>query len=419
MTLLDLSNITHTAGKIGSVTPIHVLPVVAGDTIDFNAAAVLEMRAYKRGIVLDAQVDVATFFVPHRHIYGDSWIDYLREGRDTVVTFPERSTSHIPRFLPWCERQTELPAWLTDSYFRIWSRYYRPPNQGIAEINELPSQLPVEWREFGWPAANLPAIWNSGVKTQPTAAQRELDVSGGQLDMIDLADKANEYASALDRDWQGNYYTDLLKTIWGGSASKDADQRPTLVWHDSQNTSGQNIYGTGGTNLAANAGRSHAVINHRFPRRFFPEHGTLMTLACLRFEPVNVKEMHYLANSGKTGYADFACDPRFISGQAPVQHNVQDFFETAQTTQLMYQPHSQWWRMQPNWVSLNISDLKGYPYATEVPSNDDQTVLVNMSDFDDIFTGGDQFHWECRTGIDLNVNRAIPSPMQTAYNGAP
>lgn len=419
MTAISLGNLTHAAGKIGSVTPLNVIPVVAGDSISMDSMIVLELRAYVRGIVLDAQVDTCTFFVPHRHIYGQDWIDFLREGRDTSITFPERNTSHIPRFLPWMERQTDLPAYMTDGYFRIWSRYFRPPNQGIPEIMQIPATLPVEWREFGWPAAHLPSIWNGGVRTQPSDAQRELDVSGGVVDMVDLTDKSNEYASQLDRDWMGNYYNDMLKVVWHGHSGTDADERPTLIWHNSQRTSGQNIYGTSATNLAANAGRSHAVINHSFPKRFFGEHGMLWTVQVVRFDPIHLREKHYLSASGKSTYAELACDPRFISGQKPVLHNVKDFFETAQNNDLFYQPYGQWYRYQPNWVSYNIEQLKSYPYMRNVPSNDTQAALIQMQDYDQIFSGGGQLHWEARSGFDVDVDRAIPPAMQTAYNGAP
>ena len=416
---VDLGSQTYASGKIGSVTPLCVVPVVAGDSIAMRSLQVMEMRPFVRGIVLDAQIDTCTFFVPHRHIYGADWIKFLREGRDTSVVFPERTTSHIPRFIPWLERQDNLPAWLADGYFKIWNRYFRPPNQGIAEINEMPSTLPAEWREFGYPAAHLPAVWNGGIETQPTDAQRELDVSGGTLDLIDLADKANEYASQLDRDWMGNYYSDMLKVVWHGHAGTDADQRPTLVWHDTQMSSGQNIYGTSGSNLASNAGKSHAVVNHSFPKRFFGEHGALWTVQVVRFEPVHQREIHFLSASGKTSYGEFACDPRYISGQPPVLHNVQDFFDTQQTNDLFYQGFGQWYRSQPNWVSYNVENLDAYPFMSSVPADYEDTSLVKMQDYDKIFQGGGQFHWEARTGFDVSCDRAIPSTMSTAYTGAP
>src|SRR5207237_6382324 len=64
---------------------------------------------------------------------------------------------------------------------------------------------------------------------------------------------------------------------FGGKTSYDADNRPLLVMRSNLWASGYDVDGTDQTSLGQ-----------------FPEHGTMFTLALVRFPPTATKEIQYL-----------------------------------------------------------------------------------------------------------------------------
>src|SRR5437764_899669 len=51
------------------------------------------------------------------------------------------------------------------------------------------------------------------------------------------------------------------------------------------------------------------TYKHSVPRFFVPEHGTMFTLALVRFPPTATKEIQYLNAKGALTYTDIAGDP--------------------------------------------------------------------------------------------------------------
>ena len=83
----DLSHFSMNVGQIGALQTLSTIPVVAGDTLDINLQGVFRLSPLRRNLYLDCMVDLFAFYVPHRHIYGDDWVDFVRQGTDETVTF--------------------------------------------------------------------------------------------------------------------------------------------------------------------------------------------------------------------------------------------------------------------------------------------------------------------------------------------
>src|SRR5690606_21826522 len=58
--------------------------------------------------------------------------------------------------------------------------------------------------------------------------------------------------------------------------------------------SGYDVDGTDQTSLGQFSGRVQQTYKHSVPRFFVPEHGTMFTLALVRFPPTATKEIQYL-----------------------------------------------------------------------------------------------------------------------------
>src|SRR5205823_12651352 len=82
----------------------------------------------------------------------------------------------------------------------------------------------------------------------------------------------------------------------------DADNRPLLVMRSNLWASGYDVDGTDQTSLGQFSGRVQQTYKHSVPRFFVPEHGTMFTLALVRFPPTATKEIQYLNAKGALTY---------------------------------------------------------------------------------------------------------------------
>src|SRR5262249_57425187 len=77
--------------------------------------------------------------------------------------------------------------------------------------------------------------------------------------------------------------------------------------------SGYDVDGTDQTSLGQFSGRVQQTYKHSVPRFFVPEHGTMFTLALVRFPPTATKEIQYLNAKGADRKSGSAGMPRPIS----------------------------------------------------------------------------------------------------------
>src|SRR5438067_4794990 len=59
---------------------ISTTPVIAGDSFEMDAVGALRLSPLRRGLAIDSTVDIFTFYVPHRHVYGEQWIKFMKDG---------------------------------------------------------------------------------------------------------------------------------------------------------------------------------------------------------------------------------------------------------------------------------------------------------------------------------------------------
>src|SRR4051812_20380270 len=76
----DLSHLGFLAGQIGRLITISTTPVIAGDSFEMDAVGALRLSPLRRGLAIDFIVDIFTFYVLHRHVYGEQWIKFMKDG---------------------------------------------------------------------------------------------------------------------------------------------------------------------------------------------------------------------------------------------------------------------------------------------------------------------------------------------------
>src|SRR5438046_443018 len=108
-----------------------------------------------------------------------------------------------------------------------------------------------------------------------------------------------------------------IRLLLTSKTSYDADNRPLLVMRSNLWASGYDVDGTDQTSLGQFSGRVQQAYKHSVPRFFVPEHGTMFTLALVRFPPTATKEIQYLNAKGALTYTDIAGDPVLYGNLPP------------------------------------------------------------------------------------------------------
>src|SRR5690625_6821980 len=91
----DLSHLGFLAGQIGRLITISTTPVIAGDSFAMDAVCSLRLSPLRRGLAIDSTVDIFTFYVPHRHVYGEQWIQFMKDGVNATPLPTVNTTGYI------------------------------------------------------------------------------------------------------------------------------------------------------------------------------------------------------------------------------------------------------------------------------------------------------------------------------------
>src|SRR2546423_14622832 len=76
----DLSHLGFLAGQIGRLITISTTPVIAGDSFEMDAVGTLRLAPLRSGLAIDSTVDIFTFYVRNRHVYGEQWTTIMKSG---------------------------------------------------------------------------------------------------------------------------------------------------------------------------------------------------------------------------------------------------------------------------------------------------------------------------------------------------
>src|SRR5689334_24966963 len=67
----------------------------AGDSFEMDAVGALRLSPLRRGLAIDSTVDIFTFYVPHRHVYGEQWIKFMKDGVNATPLPTVNTTGYI------------------------------------------------------------------------------------------------------------------------------------------------------------------------------------------------------------------------------------------------------------------------------------------------------------------------------------
>src|SRR5207249_1465642 len=117
--------------------------VIAGDSFEMDAVGALRLSPLRRGLAIDSTVDIFTFYVPHRHVYGEQWIKFMKDGVNATPLPTVNTTGYIDHaaFLGTINPDTnKIPKHLFQRYLNIYNNYLKAPwmpDRTEANPNEL------------------------------------------------------------------------------------------------------------------------------------------------------------------------------------------------------------------------------------------------------------------------------------------
>src|SRR5205809_351528 len=126
----DLSHLGFLAGQIGRLITISTTPVIAGDSFEMDAVGALRLSPLRRGLAIDSTVDIFTFYVPHRHVYGEQWIKFMKDGVNATPLPTVNTTGYIDHaaVLGTINPDTnKIPKHLFQGYLNIYNNYFKAP----------------------------------------------------------------------------------------------------------------------------------------------------------------------------------------------------------------------------------------------------------------------------------------------------
>lgn len=426
-----LPHFSMKTGAIGSLQTLSVRPVVAGDSYSMDAKFVFRFSPMRRNLYMDAQVDLAVFFVPHRHIYaansaGSRWPDFMLAGTDEGITLgtDQLAATAVLSCVGYNQFGTATsPRWLTRGYMQIYRNYYAEPSDTTAQAladNYFTTLTAGDAKlAYGLPCCHIKRLINTPLPSTLTSADYSLPLSGGEVNLYELAALKGRLKSETRRDWFALRYRDLMNNVYGSKGVNiDADQRPMLVMRKTQWLSGYDVDGTDAATLGTYSGKAAGLASISFPKKFFPEHGTLWVMALVRFPQVVVNEFNYLASKAEPTYAQIAGDPDIVRRTAPVAVNTNEIIAGGSSVSLGNIPHSQWYREQPHLVHNDYLVSSGHPFLNlNTASTRTQVVYIAHDLYDDVFMTTQLKHWNCQGRIDLDCNSFVPPPEESIFAG--
>lgn len=417
---VPLDHFIMTCGQIGRLQTISRVPVVAGDLIEAHSNLNVSLSPLRQPISMDAHIDVFTFYIPHRHIYGEEWIDFVLDGVESSPlsqfdTISNRAQATFMARNNGVDVQTggTLPKWMWQGYQNIYNNFFKIPY-----LDDLPTSLEAFVADadaalYGAKCAHLKDFWTCPVPPNTSARDTlaiPVDDARAVLDLAGLNSAFGELHTEQERDVFMQRYRDVIKSFKGHTAY-DGDLRPHLMMRSQYWMSGYDVNGTDQTSLGSASGRVSQTLEHKIPKFFVPEHGAIWTVALVRFPPVHAKFNHYLDLKSQPSYLDLMCDAALVNNTPPVELRADEIFSTDVNPDYILGrfAHSQWYRTHPDTIHYNFGLGAGFPFLQGVPTPTNNQLYVESSQYTPMFASNQLGHWNIQGKCNMVASRYIPS----------
>src|SRR5438105_1836505 len=102
----------------------HVVPLFFFQSYDADRDLHSFPTRRSSDLAIDSTVDIFTFYVPHRHVYGEQWIKFMKDGVNATPLPTVNTTGYIDHaaFLGTINPDTnKIPKHLFQGYLNIYN----------------------------------------------------------------------------------------------------------------------------------------------------------------------------------------------------------------------------------------------------------------------------------------------------------
>ena len=418
---IDLSHYVIDCGQIGRLKGLQQIPVLPGDVLSLDYAGVIRLSPLRRNLAIDARVDFFVFFVPHRHVYGQDWIDFMLAGVDETVSLDTVNVGGSNRLHSRGTRASGVvPLWIVSGYNRVWNWFFRVPTVPADEVDDDHIGSSDDDRRYGYRIGPLDTVWTTPPVPTRNAADRRFQLDSNQVDLVRMSQQQARWRTEIERDIFARRYQDLMRRMFGTSVNIDVNERPMLCWRQSMWMSGYDVDGTDQASLGNYSGKAAVVGGFRMPPKRFNEHGNVIVLAAVRFPTLHGGEVHRLEKISNPSYKQFAGDVRVDSREPPASLTPAHIIDgSTSNTSLGEVPHGYWWNYLPSRIHDAYNDLDGFPFwhATKAVTLDNRK-YVDPYIFDDMFATRQLEHWNMQLRGNVMVRRRVPPALASWFAGA-
>src|SRR5437667_454736 len=125
--------------------------------------------------------------VPHRHVYGEQWIKFMKDGVNATPLPTVNTTGYIDHaaFLGTINPDTnKIPKHLFQGYLNIYNNYFKAPwMPDRTEAN--PNELNQDDARYGFRCCHLKNIWTAPLPPE-TELSRQMTTSTTSIDIMGL-----------------------------------------------------------------------------------------------------------------------------------------------------------------------------------------------------------------------------------------
>src|SRR5690625_2394354 len=185
--LHDLSHLDLLVCQIGRLITFSTTPVIAVDSFVIHVVGVLRFSPLRCGHAIVFTVDIITFYDPHRHVYDEQWIKFMKDGVNATPLPTVNTTGYIDNaaFLGTINPDTnKIPKHLFQGYLNIYNNYFKAPwMPDRTEAN--PNELNQDDARYGFRCCHLKNIWTAPLPPE-TELSRQMTTSTTSIDIMGL-----------------------------------------------------------------------------------------------------------------------------------------------------------------------------------------------------------------------------------------
>lgn len=285
----NLSHYHLFTGNMGDLIPAACVEVLPGDSFQGQTSLLVRATPLVAPVMHPVTVRVHHWFVPNRILWG-GWENWIVNSTNSDVP-PTTSTGINQPLNAYLGLDDTVAHPLINAlphyaYNKIWNECYRDKELCAERAASSKSVAKVMWEKDEFTTASIdPAEGAYDVKIP-------LDATSQTMEVADLRAALADYRYQEARSRYGTRYVEYLRYL-GIKPSDARYNRPEFLGGGRQTISFSEVLQTGEGTDPVGTMRGHGIValrSNRY-RRFFEEHGFVMTLVSVR--PKSIYQTHF------------------------------------------------------------------------------------------------------------------------------